>query len=151
MTDDEPPHVGRSLARRPDLGLAPFPVWLAMRILGLIGGIILIWWVLSLFFFALGGTTRPSNWVLIVGVLIGTSAKRKNSWEIDLPDFWENLGSLLTSKFCPDCGQSIFDKMPSTGFELEAARHSFWPARICHGCGSDHLKSQASNPTRHDS
>lgn len=145
MTDGDRQQSFQSQTPKPNLGLAPFPVWIAMRVFGLIGSAIMIWWILRLFSFAVAGTPRPSYWILIIGVATGTSSKRMNSWEIDLPDFWDGLGSRLTSKFCTDCGQSVFDKMPARGFELEAARHSFWPARICHGCGEDLSKSIAAD------
>jgi len=149
MIDGERQQSDHSRALEPSLGFAPFPVWLAMRILGLIGSGIMIWWVLSLFFFALSGTGRPPYWVLIIGIITGTSARHINSWEIDVPDFWDSIGSRLASKLCAACGQSVFDKMSPAGFELEAARHSFWPARICYGCGNDLSRSIAADPTSH--
>lgn len=143
MMEDESQQSFHSQTAKPLLALAPFPVWVAMRVFGLVGSAIMLWWILRLFSFAVAGTPRPSYWILIIGVVTGTSSKHMNSWEIDLPDFWDGLGSRLASKFCPSCGQSVFDKMPARGFELEAARHSFWPARICHGCGNDLSRSGA--------
>lgn len=136
----------RSQTLRANLGFAPFPVWLAMRILGLIGAMMMIWWIFSLVSFGVFGTARPPYWVMVVGIWIGYSGR---GYDVDLPFFCENLGSRLSSKFCPDCGQSVFDKMPATGFELEWARHSFWPSRICRGCGHDLSKSVATDLTSH--
>ncbi|WP_310088715.1 hypothetical protein [Sphingopyxis sp. BE122] len=114
--------------------------------MGLFGGGMVIWWILgaiSALFAATNGIDNelPPAWIFLVGIVV---AAGRWSPGTDTPPFCEWLGSLLSSKACPECGQSVFDKMPAQGFELESARHSFWPARICCGCGSDTTKARRS-------
>ncbi|MGB7370097.1 hypothetical protein [Erythrobacter sp.] len=49
----------------------------------------------------------------------------------------ELLGSLLGSRYCPACGQSIFDRAPASGYMADHARGTWWPHRHCANCGHD--------------
>lgn len=125
--------------------LAPYYVWSAMRILGLVGAIMFLGAIWGL----LNETLSVTLAILIgtTGALIGGG--RRNDG-LDVPIICEFLGLRLSPKSCPECGQSVFDQMPATGFELESARHSFWPTRICYGCGSDMTKQALSRQNARD-
>jgi hypothetical protein len=56
----------------------------------------------------------------------------------------EIIGGLLGSRYCPACGQSIFDRAPPTGYMADHARGTWWPHRHCANCGHD-LKVRTSD------
>ncbi|MBO9694802.1 MAG: hypothetical protein J7499_01260 [Sphingopyxis sp.] len=125
--------------------IAPYYVWSAMRILGLAGAIMFLGAIWGL----LNETLSVTSAILIgtTGAFIGGG--RRND-DLDVPIVCEFLGLMLSPKSCPECGQSVFDQMPATGFELESARHSFWPTRICYGCGRDTAKLASSRHSAGD-
>jgi hypothetical protein len=49
----------------------------------------------------------------------------------------EVIGHFLGSRFCPACGQSIFDDAPDSGYVADHERGRWWPNRHCAGCGHD--------------
>lgn len=120
---------------------APYPVWMTMRIITMIGtGLLLVWfgWAIAALFSAVNGgdlETLPM-WLGIVGLIVGASDKGFRRSE-NVPLFGEILGRLLASKHCPSCGQSIFDHTPPSGYQPDLVRHSWWPSRICTNCGHD--------------
>lgn len=125
----------------------PYYVWLAMRLLGLLG----IPMIIVGFLYAVGSSVDSIDFqlaivCLVVGGLIGDSGPVWCRAEYDTSEFFEYLGRRLASKGCPQCGQSVFDRIPPSGFELESARHSFWPTRICYGCGGDTTRRRTSIP-----
>ena len=119
-----------------------------MRILGLVGGVMFlgsIWGLLN--------GSLSATWAIVIGTtgaLIGGDRRSAINDGRDVPLFCEFFGSMLSSKGCPQCGQSVFDQMPASGFELETARHSFWPTRICYGCGGDTTKLAPSGQDARD-
>lgn len=120
---------------------APYPVWMAMRIITMIGsGMILLWfgWAIAALFSAVNGGDLEvlPMWVAIVGIIVGASDKGFRRGE-NVPLFGEVLGRALASKQCPSCGQSIFDHTPPSGYQPELVKYRWWPARNCRNCGHD--------------
>lgn len=129
--------------------IAPYYVWMGMRILGLVGAVMFIGSIWGL----LNGSLSVTEAIVIgtAGALIAGDRRPTINDGLDVPLFCEIFGSMLSSKRYPQCGQSVFDQMPATGFELETARHSYWPTRICFGCGGDTTKlAPACQNTRDD-
>jgi hypothetical protein len=49
----------------------------------------------------------------------------------------EIIAHFLGSRFCPACGQSIFDNAPPSGYLSDLKRGRWWPSRYCANCGHD--------------
>jgi hypothetical protein len=49
----------------------------------------------------------------------------------------ELIGHFLGSRYCPACGQSIFDDAPPSGYISDSERGRWWPSRHCANCGHD--------------
>ena len=129
-------------------GRPPYYVWLGMRLLGILGTLMVIGGLLHAISNAIHGDYL---WLpllfFVVGGWISDGGVNWTHPDGDTSPFCENLGWRLASKGCPQCGQSVFNRMPPRGFELESARHSYWPSRICYGCGSDTTRRRASIPS----
>lgn len=122
----------------------PYYVWLAMRLLELLGIFMVIGGLMHAISDALDGF--DSSWLPLSIFMVGGWISSRNYLDSDTSAFCEDLGRRLASKGCLQCGQSVFDRMPPRGFELESARHSYWPSRICYGCGSDTTRRRTSIP-----
>lgn len=125
----------------PNGRFAPYPVWMCMRIAGMIGaGMVLLWfgWAFVALFSAINGgsiETLPI-WIAIIGVITSGSGKGFRHDE-NVTLFGELLGRVFASKQCPACGQSIFDHTPPNGYAPDVMKRSWWPSRHCTNCGHD--------------
>ena len=124
---------------------APYPVWMSLRLLTMLGGAMAITW----FFHTVYALLRAVDgvdvgllpvWVFVVGVILGGKTRGEPG---NLPGFGELIGNRLASKQCPSCGQSIFDHTPPSGYEPDTTRNSWWPSRRCTNCGHDMAKRTA--------
>ena len=118
----------------PDKGpkrFAPYQVWSAVR-LATLGG--LACYVLAVLLLLLTGS--PFALLLFVPAIVLAPP---------IPDYLDRglsascdlLGNLLASRYCPRCGQSIFDNSPASGYFPDHARERWWPSRLCANCGHD--------------
>lgn len=120
---------------------APYPVWMTLRIITMIGsGMVLLWfaWAIAALFSAINGGDLQvlPLWICIVGSIVGASGKGFRR-DANLPPFGEIIGRMLASKNCPACGQAIFDHTPAAGYAPELQTYRWWPSRICTNCGHD--------------
>lgn len=134
--------------RRSGKRLAPYPVWVTMRIVTMIGSAIIVFWfgwAMAALFAAINGAavTLPPLWLGIVGLVVGGSGGGFRRDE-NLPPFGEIIGRMLASKHCPVCGQSLFDHTPPAGYAPDGQRYRWWPSRLCANCGHDMAVPEAS-------
>lgn len=114
-----------------------------MRIITTLGNVMVLLWffwaVAAIFSIVNGGSLEPLPiWFGVTGLLIsGGSGSAYYKPKGTLSLIAEVLGRALVPKECPACGQSLFDRAPPSGYQAEAARYSYWPARICTNCGQN--------------
>ncbi|MCR2832686.1 hypothetical protein [Parerythrobacter lacustris] len=138
MTDQLPFHVPERLwvdrdpQDEPDRSpkrFAPYPVWSWARIVGLLGYCCFPLAILSI---AVGWLVP--GFVLLALCLIIVLPRPYDSYTALLPEL---VGGMLGSRYCPACGQSIFDRAPPNGYMADHERGSWWPHRRCANCGHD--------------
>ena len=122
---------------------APYSVWSKVRIATVLAyasivlGLSLTWLLQS----------ALPHVLLIAGVLIGWPARQYYGIAPAPPEVFKALipelvGGLLGSRYCPSCGQSIFDNGPPSGYMSDDGRGTWWLRRYCANCGHD-LKVRA--------
>jgi hypothetical protein len=122
---------------------APYQVWFAMRILGITLYITLFLWFVHAFYIVvvLGYNNREANlylwWLFINAMVIGRDFKH---YKRDVPLLCELIGTMLVSKACSNCWQSVFNYAPPHGQNASLSKNSYWPSRHCAGCGCDMTK-----------
>lgn len=122
-------HRARREPGRSPKRFAPYTVWSITRLIGVFAyaiiplGALLTWLTQSL----------APLLLIVLGVIIIVPIERR-SFTALLP---EMIAPLLGSRFCPGCGQSIFDRAPSSGYMPDHVRETWWPHRHCANCGHD--------------
>lgn len=95
--------------------------------------------------FVKSGGTLPSwpFWIVLpVGFVCGGRSRRQAAGPAPVLRL---IGDQLASSNCWNCGQSIFDPTPATGYAPEPANTYLLPQRFCANCEAD-LAQQSSKP-----
>lgn len=108
---------------------APYSVWSIARVIGAVGFAALPLAILA----AIAGWFGLAILLGVIGIVIVVPVQTNNLIAL-APEI---IGGLLGSRYCPACGQSIFDDAPASGYMSDAARGRWWPARHCANCGHD--------------
>lgn len=120
---------------------APYTVWTKIRLVALFGLACLPIAIICAYFGQIALGLAAS--VLFVLIVVPTPSNSLT------PLMLEWIGGLLGSRYCPACGQSIFDRAPESGYMADHVRGTWWPRRICANCGHD-LKVRTSGKVQSD-
>lgn len=127
--------LGEKGRREPDKTpkrYAPYPVWSKTRAIGASAGALYL--LAPLLFFVTGSVAWFFLWLPALVIAPPVFGMLENGFTAFTAEL---VGSMLGSRFCPDCGQSIFDDSPPSGYFADTDRLRWWPNRDCANCGHD--------------
>ena len=122
---------------------APYPTWRMARVVVLVASAVLIFSILMTI------VTNHAGWLLLLLLCFLVMPPFPAFWSgggmfsFSRPLIPEWIAGALGSRYCPSCGQSIFDVSPPSGYFADTNRFRWWPNRDCANCGHDLRKRTA--------